>query len=99
MNTYLLKSDIQFVHQFGFLHGLFWIFDRFGVLSFNMPLCVPWAEVGTGLKMAMLFYASSSEVCVRPRQSSGKVNASVKRFKSAHRRKIHLDRRNLRTGK
>lgn len=42
------------------------------------PLYVPWAAFGTGLKMAILFHASSSAVCVRPRQSSGKVKASVK---------------------
>lgn len=40
-------------------------------------------QCGKGLKMAVLFHGSSSEVCVRPRQSSGKVSASLKDLNQA----------------
>lgn len=73
-------NEFKYAHSYYFFLALSLcrIFDHFGVLSCNMLLYVPWAELGTVLKMAMLFHASSSVVCVRPRQSSGKVNASVK---------------------
>lgn len=72
---------------------LFWIVDHF------VPLYVPWAALWHRTKNGRAFPRFIICGLCQTQTVIWKGHRFGKRFKSAHKRKIHLDRRNLKTGK
>lgn len=78
MSQSIISNPICTLYFFETLFVWFGYTRQLCTFNLSTPVHVAWSEFGTGLKTAVLLHASSSAVCVRPRQSSGKVKASVK---------------------